>query len=66
MAEVSMELLNRIDALQLGERNRRWKEAMTASGWKLFADREKWTVASWRETERGGHPDTPCPAVSRR
>lgn len=51
MAEVSMELLNRIDALQLGERNRRWKEAMTASGWKLFADREKWTVASWRETE---------------
>ncbi len=24
---------------------------MKASGWKLFVDREKWTVASWRETE---------------
>ncbi|NLT65521.1 MAG: hypothetical protein GXX84_02855 [Acidobacteria bacterium] len=51
MAEVDTELLNRIDKLQLGERNQRWKKAMKASGWKLFADREKWTVASWRETE---------------
>ena len=51
MAEVNMELLNRIDALQLSDRNQQWKKAMKASGWKLFADREKWTVASWRETE---------------
>ena len=51
MAEVNKELLNRIDALQLSERNQQWKKAMKASGWKLFADREKWTVASWRETE---------------
>ena len=51
MAEVNTELLNRIDALQLGERNQQWKKAMKASGWKLFADREKWTVESWRETE---------------
>ena len=51
MAEISMELLNRIDAIQLSERNQQWKKAMKASGWKLFADREKWTVASWRETE---------------
>jgi pyruvate formate-lyase/glycerol dehydratase family glycyl radical enzyme len=51
MAEVNTELLSRIDALKLGERNRQWKAAMKASGWKLFADREKWTVASWRETE---------------
>lgn len=51
MAEVNMELLNRIDALKLGERNRQWKSAMKASGWKLFADRERWTVESWRETE---------------
>jgi pyruvate formate-lyase/glycerol dehydratase family glycyl radical enzyme len=51
MADVNMELLNRIDALQLSERNQQWKKAMLASGWKLFADREKWTVASWRETE---------------
>jgi len=51
MVEVNKELLNRIDALQLSERTRQWKEAVKASGWKLFADREKWTVASWRETE---------------
>jgi pyruvate formate-lyase/glycerol dehydratase family glycyl radical enzyme len=51
MAGVNAELLNRIDALQLSERNRQWKKAMKASGWKLFADREKWTVESWRETE---------------
>jgi pyruvate-formate lyase len=51
MAEVSTELLTRIDALKLSARNRQWKSAVKASGWKLFADREKWTVASWRETE---------------
>ncbi len=51
MAEVNTELLNRIDALRLSERNQQWKKAMKASGWKLFADRERWTVASWRETE---------------
>jgi formate C-acetyltransferase len=51
MIEVNMELLKRIDALQLSERNRQWKKAMKESGWKLFADRERWTVASWRETE---------------
>ncbi len=51
MAEVNPELLNRIDALPLSERNQEWKKAMKASSWKLFADRERWTVASWRETE---------------
>jgi pyruvate formate-lyase/glycerol dehydratase family glycyl radical enzyme len=51
MAEANMELLTQIDALQLSERNRQWKTAVKESGWKLFADREKWTVASWRETE---------------
>src|SRR5512138_1311449 len=51
MTEVNAELLNRIDALQLSERNQQWRQAMKTSGWKLFADREKWTVASWRETE---------------
>jgi pyruvate formate-lyase/glycerol dehydratase family glycyl radical enzyme len=51
MAEANMELLTRIDALQLSERNRQWKAAVKESGWKLFAEREKWTVASWRETE---------------
>jgi pyruvate formate-lyase/glycerol dehydratase family glycyl radical enzyme len=51
MGEVNRELLNRIDVLKLSECNQQWKTAMKASGWMLFADREKWTVASWRETE---------------
>jgi pyruvate formate-lyase/glycerol dehydratase family glycyl radical enzyme len=51
MVEINKQLLDQIDALELGKRNREWKQAMKASGWKLFADREKWTVASWRETE---------------
>jgi pyruvate formate-lyase/glycerol dehydratase family glycyl radical enzyme len=51
MTEVNTELLNRIDALQLSPRNQQWKKAMKESAWKLFADREKWTVAAWRETE---------------
>jgi pyruvate formate-lyase/glycerol dehydratase family glycyl radical enzyme len=50
MVEINKELLDRIDTIKLSERNRQWKQAMKASGWKLFADREKWTVESWRET----------------
>jgi pyruvate formate-lyase/glycerol dehydratase family glycyl radical enzyme len=51
MVEINKQLLDRIDALELGPHNQAWKQAMKAAGWKLFADREKWTVASWRETE---------------
>jgi pyruvate-formate lyase len=51
MAHVNMDILHQIDGLCLGERNQRWRAAMKASGWKLFADREQWTVVSWRETE---------------
>jgi pyruvate formate-lyase/glycerol dehydratase family glycyl radical enzyme len=51
MVEINKQLLDQIDALKLGKHNQEWKQAMKASGWKLFADREKWTVASWRETE---------------
>ena len=51
MVEIDTKLLDRIDALELSEHNQQWKQAMKASGWKLFADRERWTVASWRETE---------------
>ncbi|MDR0861772.1 MAG: hypothetical protein LBN30_03220 [Oscillospiraceae bacterium] len=43
-------LLNRIDALALSERNTRWREAMKASDWRIFAERERYTVKSWRET----------------
>ncbi|MBN2241795.1 MAG: hypothetical protein JW793_03825 [Acidobacteria bacterium] len=51
MVEVNMQLLDRIDDLKLGERVLQWKKAVKEAGWKLFAEREKWTVQSWRETE---------------
>ena len=44
-------LLDRIDKLELSERNKAWRAAMKAAGWRVSADREQWTVRSWRETE---------------
>ncbi len=44
-------LLDRIDQLELSERNKAWRAAMKAAGWAVSADRERWTVQSWRETE---------------
>ena len=51
MADVDMRLLDGIDVLELGENVLAWKRAMKAAGWKLYADRDRWTVESWRETE---------------
>jgi formate C-acetyltransferase len=50
-APIDVALLRRIDALELSERNRAWRAAMKAAPWRLYADRERWTVKSWRETE---------------
>jgi len=51
MVNVDNDLLDRIDQLEISERIRQWKNAVKQSKWKLFADRERWTVASWKETE---------------
>jgi pyruvate formate-lyase/glycerol dehydratase family glycyl radical enzyme len=52
MTDVNKRLLDRIDGLKLSERILQWRYAMKSSGWRLFSDREKWTVASWHDTER--------------
>jgi pyruvate-formate lyase len=49
--QINEALLQQIDSLSLSERILSWKTAMRAAPWKLFAEREKYTVASWRETE---------------
>ena len=49
--EVNRELLGQIDKLELSELNKTWRRTMKAAGWKVYADRERWTVKSWRETE---------------
>ena len=51
MTDIDRDLLEQIDRITLSSRLQQWKTAVKASDWALFADREKWTVASWLETE---------------
>ena len=51
MFQINKQLLNEIDNLELGGRILKWKKALSEAGWKLFAEREKWTVESWKESE---------------
>ncbi|MDR0813184.1 MAG: hypothetical protein LBO63_04170 [Oscillospiraceae bacterium] len=48
---VDTALLDQIEQIHLSDNNRRWREAMKASGWAIYADRERWTAESWLETE---------------
>ena len=43
-------LLERIDRVELSENNKKWREAVREAPWKVFADREKYTVESWNAT----------------
>lgn len=49
--DIDHDLLRQIDGLQLGKRILAWKEAMSAAEWKLYSEREKYTVESWKITE---------------
>ena len=49
--KINHALLAQIDKLELSRRNQDWHAAMKAAPWRLSADRERWTVKSWRETE---------------
>ena len=51
MYEIDPSLLKQIDALELSERNKAWRKAMKAAPWRVFVDRERLTVQSWKETE---------------
>ena len=44
-------LLEAIDRLELSAANKQWRQAVQNAGWKIYADRERWTVKSWCETE---------------
>jgi len=50
-SEIKQELLTEIDRLTLSPANQAWRSAMKSAPWCLHADRERWTVASWEETE---------------
>ena len=51
MYEIDRSLLEQIDALELSEKNKAWRAAMKAAPWRVYVDRERLTVQSWRETE---------------
>ena len=48
---IDFKLLEQIDKITLSEKNKEWRKAMKASGWRVSPDRERWTVKSWKETE---------------
>ena len=51
MYTIDHDLLRRIDELELSERNLAWKAALKAAPWRVYVDREREALASWRETE---------------
>ena len=51
MYEIDKSLLEKIDALELSERNVAWRKAMKEAPWRVYVDRERLTIASWHETE---------------
>ena len=51
MYTIDRDLLRRIDELELSERNLAWKAALKAAPWRVYVDREREALASWRETE---------------
>ena len=51
MTDINKKLLGQIDELKLSKRILQWKQALKSSGWKLYADRAKWTADSWKETD---------------
>ena len=51
MTDINHAVLDKIDTIELSEANKAWRKAMKAASWRLHADRERWTVKSWKETE---------------
>ena len=51
MYTIDTGLLARIDALSLSPRNEAWRAAMKAAPWRVYVDREREALASWKETE---------------
>ncbi len=51
MYEIDHALLEQIDKLDLSENNKAWRKAMKAAPWRVYVDRERLAVESWKETE---------------
>ena len=51
MYQIDASLLEKIDALELSENNKTWRAAMKAAPWRVYVDRERLALESWKETE---------------
>lgn len=49
--DINISLLDQIDRIELSDRISAWHKAVRESPWRLYADREKYTVLSWLETD---------------
>jgi formate C-acetyltransferase len=49
--QVNEDLLREIDKLELSDRIRRWQKAMKACPSRIYVDRQKLALESWKETE---------------
>lgn len=49
--QVNEDLLRKIDGLELGERILQWKKAMSTAPWKIYVDRQRLALESWKQTE---------------
>jgi formate C-acetyltransferase len=49
--KVDLELLKKIDAVEMDEQRRAWKKAVMAAPYKIHTDRQYYATESWRQTE---------------
>jgi hypothetical protein len=49
--QVNGDLLREIDKLELSDRIRKWQQAMKACPSRIYVDRQKFALESWKETE---------------
>lgn len=50
MYTVDSSLLSKIDSIKLSDKNIRWRDAMKAAPWRVYVDRERLVLESWKET----------------
>ena len=48
--EINRNLLAEIDAIELSESNRAWREAVRSADWRIHGERQRLTLESWRAT----------------
>ena len=56
MYDIDKNLLKEIDSLELSEKNKAWRKAMREAPWRVFVERERLAVESWKESAWPSNP----------